>query len=75
MPTYLNTLGEQVLSIAVCDRCKMKRRYAELISDVNAPGLRVCRSGCADDLDPYRLPARAADKIAINYPRPDEPLS
>ncbi len=54
----------------------MKRSITELVADGNAPGLRVCQQrGCRDDLDPYRLPARAPDKIAIQYPRPDEPLT
>lgn len=54
----------------------MKRPLTELIADPNAPGVRVCRDrGCADELDPYRLPARAPDRITVQYPRPDEPLT
>ena len=75
MSVYLDTLGKSELSVAICGRCKFKRSITELISDPNAPGLRVCVYGCVDDLDPWRLPARAADKITIQYPRPDEPLS
>lgn len=75
MAKYLNTLGESVLSVGICGRCQMKRKVAELVSDPNAPGLRVCNRGCVDDLDPWRLPPRATDKIDITYPRPEVPLS
>lgn len=73
MSTYLNTLGEKTLTIAVCDRCKMKAKLVDLVSDPNAPGLRV-HSYCADQFDPWRLPARAQDKITVEYPRPETPL-
>jgi len=75
MPTYLNTLGEASLAIGVCGRCQNKRKIAELVSDPNSPGLRVCIYGCVDDYDPWRLPARANDKLDILYPRPEEPLT
>lgn len=53
----------------------MKRMLVELGPDPNIPGLRVCKDrGCADNLDPWRLPARADDKIVLQYPRPEEPL-
>lgn len=71
MPRFLNTLGNAVLSVAVCDRCKMKRAHVELRPDPNFPGLQVCGQGCADDKDPYRLPARKTEKITIRFPRPD----
>lgn len=74
MAKYLNTLGRTTLAVGVCDRCKMKRSLTELVSDPNAPGLRVCTRGCVDDLDPWRLPARSTDKIELHYPRPDVPL-
>jgi hypothetical protein len=70
---YLNTLGEKVLTIAVCDRCKMKAKSIDLVSDPNAPGLRV-HAHCADEFDPWRLPARSQDKITVEYPRPEVPL-
>lgn len=79
MPVYLDTRGETSLAIAVCDRCKMKRRIVDLVSDPNAPGLRVCGDkgsrGCVDQYDPYRLPARRPEKINVQYPRPDVPLT
>ena len=40
-------------------------------NDPNFPGLRVCDQGCADQLDPYRLPARQTERITIRFPRPD----
>lgn len=59
------------LSIAICGRCKMKRKYLELRSDPNSPGLRVCIYGCIDEFDPYRLPARQPEAINLRFPRPD----
>ena len=49
----------------------MKRAHAEMRSDPNFPGLQVCGQGCADEKDPYRLPARKTEKITIRFPRPD----
>jgi len=75
MPVFLNTEGLTSLAIAICDRCRMKRAFVELESDPNFPGLRVCNEGCADQLDPYRLPARKTERITIRFPRPDLPLN
>jgi len=74
MSVWLDTRGNTVLSIAICDRCKMKRAYSNISMDRNIPGLRVCNNGCNDERDPYRLPARQPEKIAIRFPRPDAPL-
>jgi hypothetical protein len=74
MSVWLDTRGNTVLSIAICDRCKMKRAYSDISMDRNIPGLRVCNNGCNDERDPYRLPARQPEKIAIRFPRPDAPL-
>ena len=71
MPRFLNTLGNATLSIAICDRCKMKRAHSEMRSDPNFPGLQVCGQGCADEKDPYRLAARKTERITIRFPRPD----
>lgn len=68
---FLDTRGNAVLSIAVCDRCKMKRAHVELSPDNNFPGLMVCNRGCNDEKDPYRLPARKTERITIRFPRPD----
>jgi len=74
MPRFLSTTGNAILSIAVCDRCRMKRAYVDLSSDPNSPGLRVCRFGCADEIDPYRLPGPPTDVISLEYARPDAKL-
>lgn len=71
MPRFLDTLGYSDIAIAVCDRCKMKRPHAVMRSDPNFPGLQVCNEGCADEFDPYRLPARKTERINIRFPRPD----
>jgi len=44
-------------------------------SDPNFPGLQVCDQGCADNFDPYRLPAVKTEKITIRFPRPDESIA
>lgn len=75
MPRFLDTSGYSTIAIGVCDRCKMKRPLASMQSDPNFPGLRVCDQGCRDDFDPYRLPARKTEKIALRFPRPDESVT
>lgn len=49
----------------------MKRAIVEQMPDPNFPGLRVCQQGCADQIDPYRLPARKTERINLRFPRPD----
>lgn len=71
MPRFLNTEGNASLAIFICDRCKMKRAIVEAMPDPNFPGLKVCQQGCADQLDPYRLPARQTERITLQVPRPD----
>jgi len=71
MPRFLDTHGLSDIAIFVCDRCKMKRPHAEARNDPNFPGLLVCAQGCADQKDPYRLPARQTERITIRFPRPD----
>lgn len=71
MPRFLDTRGNSDISIAVCDRCKMKRAHSVMRNDFNFPGLIVCDQGCADEKDPYRLAARKTEKITIRFPRPD----
>lgn len=76
VPVYLDTRGKSSLSVAVCDRCKMKRSITELVPDPNSPGIRACRDrGCIDVYDPWRLPARQPDRIALRFARPDVPLN
>jgi hypothetical protein len=78
MPVFLNTEGLTTLAIAICDRCRMKRALAELESDPNFPGLRVCGTvsqGCKDNMDPYRQAARQTERINLRFPRPDSTLT
>lgn len=70
MPIYLDTRGNSVLSVAVCDRCNRKFAYTELQPDPNFPGMRVCKDDL-DQFDPWRLPARQTENIALRHPRPD----
>ena len=71
MPIFLDTRGNAVIAIFICDRCRMKRPIIEAMPDPNFPGLKVCQQGCADNKDPYRLPARQTERITLQYPRPD----
>lgn len=71
MPRFLDTTGNASIAIFICDRCKMKRPIIEAMSDPNFPGLVVCQQGCADEKDPYRLPARKTERITLKQPRPD----
>jgi hypothetical protein len=41
--------------------------------DPNFPGMRVCKDDL-DNYDPWRLPARQTENIALRFPRPDTPL-
>ena len=75
MGKWLDTLGNSVLTIAICDRCKMKRAYSDIVQDGNIPALRVCIYGCSDQFDPYRLPARQPEKITVRFPRPDADIA
>ena len=71
MPKWLDTTGNSTIAIFICDRCKMKRPIIEAMPDPNFPGLKVCQRGCADQKDPYRLPARKTERINLQFPRPD----
>ena len=71
MPRFLYTEGNASIAIFICDRCRMKRAIVEAMPDPNFPGLKVCQQGCADQKDPYRLPARKTERINLQYPRPD----
>ena len=41
--------------------------------DPNFPGMRVCKDDL-DNYDPWRLPARQTENIALRFPRPDTPI-
>ena len=73
MGVYLNTLGRATLGIGICGRCSRKFSLDDLWSDPNSPGLRVCAVD-RDEFDPYRLPARQPETLALRYPRPDTPI-
>jgi hypothetical protein len=70
MPVYLDTSGNSVLSVAICDRCSRKFAYTDLMPDPNFPGMRVCKDDL-DKFDPWRLPAIQTENIALRFPRPD----
>ena len=70
MPVYLDTRGNSVLSVSICDRCSRKFAYTDLMPDPNFPGMRVCKDDL-DKFDPWRLPARQTENIALRFPRPD----
>lgn len=70
MPVYIDTSGNSVLSVALCDRCSRKFAYVDLMPDPNFPGMRVCKEDL-DNFDPWRLPARQTENIALRFPRPD----
>lgn len=74
MSYFLDTTGEPTLGIGICDRCQMKFPLSQLASDPNAPGLKVCVE-CRDQFDPYRLPARQAERINLPFVRPDVNLA
>lgn len=70
MPKYLDTRGNSVLSVAICDRCSRKFAYVDLMPDPNFPGMRVCKQDL-DVFDPWRLPAIQTENITLRHPRPD----
>lgn len=74
MPRYISTRGRSTLAIGICARCAMKMPLSDMISDPNAPGLRV-HARCADLLDPYRLPMRPVERIGVRFARPDSSIA
>lgn len=70
MPKYLDTRGNSVLSVGICDRCSRKFPYVDLMPDPNFPGMRVCKDDL-DQFDPWRLPAIQTENITLRFPRPD----
>lgn len=73
MPVYLDTSGNSVVAVAICDRCRRKFPYVDLMPDPNFPGMRVCKEDL-DEFDPWRLPALQTENIALRFPRPDTPI-
>ena len=74
MSRYIDVSGESTFGIGICGRCSRKFKLAELSSDPNSPGLKVCKDDL-DDYDPYRLAPRAEDKIILPFNRPDTPIN
>jgi hypothetical protein len=70
MPIYIDTRGNSVLSVGICDRCNRKMAYVDLMPDPNFPGMRVCKEDL-DQYDPWRLPAIQPENITLRHPRPD----
>jgi len=70
MPVYLDTRGNSILSVGICDRCNRKMAYVDLMPDPNFPGMRVCKEDL-DNYDPWRLPAIQPENISLRHPRPD----
>jgi len=73
MGVYLDTRGRSTLGIGICGRCSRKMSLDDLYSDPNYPGLMVCLED-RDQYDPYRLPARQPENIALRFARPDTPI-
>lgn len=74
MSRFLDTHGERVLSPYICDRCKQRGRYSEMMADPDKEGLFVHKD-CADQKDPWKLPPRQSEEITVPNPRPDVELT
>ena len=74
MSRFIDPSGESTYGLGICGRCSRKFKLAELVSDPNYPGLKVCRDD-VDEYDPYRLAPRAPDQIVLPFTRPDTPLN
>jgi hypothetical protein len=74
MSRFLDTRGRNSLAIAICDRCRCKVPHDDLRPDPDS-GMMVCDNDCADEPDPWRLPMRPPDRIALSFVRPDTRLT
>lgn len=72
MSLYLTPRSSGSVAICICNRCQKKMHYADLRKDPNN-GQYYC-SDCVDQFDPWRLPARKAEDISLDHPRPDVAL-
>lgn len=70
MSKFLNTRGQPVLSPYICDRCKLRGTFSEMMNDPDKQGLWVHKD-CADELDPWKLPPRQSEDVTVPNPRPD----
>lgn len=73
MSLYLPVRTKGTVAIAICNRCQMKVYYDDLRKDPNNNNW-YCKD-CVDLYDPWRLPARRAENISLDHPRPDEDIS
>jgi hypothetical protein len=73
MPLYLppKSVGG-TMAIAICARCSMKMYAGDRVKDPNN-GLWGHKE-CMDAYDPWKLPARQAEDITVENPRPDDTL-
>lgn len=69
---YLPVRTSGSAAIAICFRCQRKVYYDDLKQDPNNKNW-YCKE-CVDIYDPWRLPARQAENISLQHPRPDEEL-
>lgn len=74
MSRWLDPRGKSTYGIGLCARCSRKFSLDDLFDDPNAPGLKVCAKDL-DVFDPYRLPPRQPENVALRYARPDVPLT
>jgi hypothetical protein len=74
MSRFIDPTGESTYGLGICARCSRKFKLAELTSDPNYPGLKVCRAD-VDEYDPYRLAPRAPDQVVLPFTRPDVSLN
>jgi hypothetical protein len=75
MPIFLDTRGKSNLAIAICDRCRRKVPHADITADPDT-NLMVCADAdCVDEPDPWRLPPRRPDRIALAFVRSERSLT
>ncbi len=72
MSLYLPINLQGSAAIAICSRCQRKVQYVDLKQDPN--NMNWYCSECVDLYDPWRLPARRAEDISLQHPRPDVEL-
>jgi hypothetical protein len=69
---YLNPRGRSTFGLGICQRCQRRFSLEDLTQD-DQSGLILCQRDI-DELDPYRLPPRAPDPIALRFYSPDTPM-
>lgn len=69
MSMFLPVRTKGSAAIAVCPRCQKKMYLDDMVLDPNNK-MWVCKDD-QDIYDPWRLPARQAEDIKLDHPRPD----